>query len=196
MHNGVTTTELDLLSAETCAYMSQRHPDYSKLAARIAVSNLHKNSPERYANIFLFFIIFWHRIFKFSMMFESKISNYIQMSIITRFSEAIDILYKYVDDQGRNASLISEDVHKSKKNWKGLRHLIFIIFWNLALKVSKCRRQSWNLFQKTCTGSSWRIAMFWMLWWIASVISITIISASRHSSVVFQSSDTQSFVFS
>eukprot|EP00400_MALV-I_sp_L67-5_P000416 gene416-1081_t len=49
MHNQVTTTELDLLSAETCAYMSQKHPDYSKLAARIAVSNLHKNSPDKFS---------------------------------------------------------------------------------------------------------------------------------------------------
>jgi len=40
--NGITTVELDNLSAETCAYMNIIHPDYSKLAARIAVSNLHK----------------------------------------------------------------------------------------------------------------------------------------------------------
>ena len=27
-----------------CAYMSQKHPDFSVLAARVAVSNLHKNT--------------------------------------------------------------------------------------------------------------------------------------------------------
>lgn len=42
LHNGITTAELDVLAAETCAYMSQNHPDYSVLAARITVSNLHK----------------------------------------------------------------------------------------------------------------------------------------------------------
>jgi len=42
LHNGITTAELDVLAAETCAYQSQSHPDYSLLAARIAVSNLHK----------------------------------------------------------------------------------------------------------------------------------------------------------
>lgn len=41
---GVTTSEIDVLAAETCAYMSQLHPDFSTLAARIAVSNLHKNT--------------------------------------------------------------------------------------------------------------------------------------------------------
>ena len=39
---GVTTEELDQYAAETCAYMSTVHPDYSILAARISVSNLHK----------------------------------------------------------------------------------------------------------------------------------------------------------
>lgn len=41
---GVTTAELDNLMAETCAYMNMVHPDYSKLAARIAISNLHKRT--------------------------------------------------------------------------------------------------------------------------------------------------------
>jgi len=44
IYNGVTTEILDNLSAETCAYMNIVHPDYSKLAARIAVSNLHKKT--------------------------------------------------------------------------------------------------------------------------------------------------------
>jgi len=42
IYDGVTTEILDNLSAETCAYMSIVHPDYSKLAARIVISNLHK----------------------------------------------------------------------------------------------------------------------------------------------------------
>merc|ERR1712194_861735 len=37
-------SEIDTLAAETCAYMSQKHPDFSTLAARIAVSNLHKST--------------------------------------------------------------------------------------------------------------------------------------------------------
>ena len=42
IYDGIQTSELDNLAAETCAYMNIIHPHYSILAARIAVSNLHK----------------------------------------------------------------------------------------------------------------------------------------------------------
>lgn len=44
LYDGVTTTELDNLAAETAATMTTIHPDYAQLAARIAISNLHKNT--------------------------------------------------------------------------------------------------------------------------------------------------------
>lgn len=44
IYDGVTTAELDNLAAETAASMTTRHPDYAILAARIAISNLHKNT--------------------------------------------------------------------------------------------------------------------------------------------------------
>ncbi|GIV32957.1 MAG: ribonucleoside-diphosphate reductase [Chitinophagales bacterium] len=44
LYDGITTTELDNLAAETAASMTTQHPDYAILAARIAVSNLHKNT--------------------------------------------------------------------------------------------------------------------------------------------------------
>jgi len=43
-YKGISSSEIDTLAAETCAYMSQRHPDFSTLAARITVSNLHKST--------------------------------------------------------------------------------------------------------------------------------------------------------
>jgi len=46
---GISTSEIDTLAAETCAYMSQKHPDFSSLAARIAVSNLHKNTSDSFS---------------------------------------------------------------------------------------------------------------------------------------------------
>lgn len=42
--SGVTTKSLDELAAQTCAYMSTNHPDYSILAARICLSNLYKET--------------------------------------------------------------------------------------------------------------------------------------------------------
>src|ERR1700722_8107616 len=44
LYDGVTTTELDNLAAETAAMLTTKHPDYALLASRIAVSNLHKNT--------------------------------------------------------------------------------------------------------------------------------------------------------
>src|SRR3954463_9595323 len=44
VYDGVTTSELDNLAAETAASLTVRHPDYALLASRIAVSNLHKNT--------------------------------------------------------------------------------------------------------------------------------------------------------
>lgn len=44
LYEGVTTSELDNLAAETAASLTTKHPDYALLASRIAVSNLHKNT--------------------------------------------------------------------------------------------------------------------------------------------------------
>lgn len=46
IYDGVSTIELDNLAAETAASMSTIHPDYSRLASRIAVSSLHKNTSD------------------------------------------------------------------------------------------------------------------------------------------------------
>lgn len=44
LYSGVSTVELDTLAAETAATLTTKHPDYAILAARIAVSNLHKET--------------------------------------------------------------------------------------------------------------------------------------------------------
>ena len=49
IYNNVTTTELDNLAAETSASFTTRHPDFAVLAARIAVSNLHKNTKKSFS---------------------------------------------------------------------------------------------------------------------------------------------------
>ena len=49
LYDGVTTSELDNLAAEIAATMTTAHPDYAKLAARIAVSNLHKNTKKSFS---------------------------------------------------------------------------------------------------------------------------------------------------
>jgi ribonucleoside-diphosphate reductase alpha chain len=49
LYDGVTTSELDNLAAEIAATMTTTHPDYAQLAARISVSNLHKNTKKSFS---------------------------------------------------------------------------------------------------------------------------------------------------
>ncbi len=49
LYDGVKTTELDNLAAETAASLTTRHPDYAVLAARIAISNLHKDTNKSFS---------------------------------------------------------------------------------------------------------------------------------------------------
>ncbi|OQR78136.1 ribonucleoside-diphosphate reductase large subunit isoform 1 [Tropilaelaps mercedesae] len=51
LYAGVTTKELDDLAAETAATMTTKHPDYAVLAARIAISNLHKETQKQFSEI-------------------------------------------------------------------------------------------------------------------------------------------------
>lgn len=50
LYDGVTTGELDRLAAETAASMTTKHPDYAKLAARIAISNLHRETSKSFSS--------------------------------------------------------------------------------------------------------------------------------------------------
>jgi ribonucleoside-diphosphate reductase alpha chain len=50
IHDGVTTVQLDMLAAEQAASMTTTHPDYATLAARIAISNLHKETSKSFSN--------------------------------------------------------------------------------------------------------------------------------------------------
>ena len=50
IYDGVTTVELDNLAAETAASLTTTHPDYARLAARIAISNLHKTTSKSFSN--------------------------------------------------------------------------------------------------------------------------------------------------
>ncbi|MEQ8573277.1 MAG: ribonucleoside-diphosphate reductase subunit alpha, partial [Fulvivirga sp.] len=50
IYDGVTTVELDNLAAETTASLTTKHPDFAKLAARIAISNLHKVTSKSFSN--------------------------------------------------------------------------------------------------------------------------------------------------
>lgn len=44
-------TLLQNLAAETAAYLTTKHPDYAILAARIAISNLHKETKKQFSHV-------------------------------------------------------------------------------------------------------------------------------------------------
>ena len=50
IYDGVSTIELDNLAAETSASLTTKHPDYAVLAARIAISSLHKVTSKSFSN--------------------------------------------------------------------------------------------------------------------------------------------------
>lgn len=49
VYDKVKTTDLDNLAAETAASLTTKHPDYAILAARIAISNLHKQTEKSFS---------------------------------------------------------------------------------------------------------------------------------------------------
>ena len=51
LYDGVTTRELDQLAAETAASLASHHPDYSKLAARICVDDLHRSTKDSFSDV-------------------------------------------------------------------------------------------------------------------------------------------------
>lgn len=51
LYSGVTTVELDNLAADTAASMTIHHPDYAILAARIAITNLHKQTKDKFSEV-------------------------------------------------------------------------------------------------------------------------------------------------
>ncbi|KAJ3079584.1 ribonucleotide-diphosphate reductase subunit rnr1 [Quaeritorhiza haematococci] len=51
VYQGISTAELDTLAAETAAHLTIKHPDYATLAARIVISNLHKETKKQFSTL-------------------------------------------------------------------------------------------------------------------------------------------------
>lgn len=85
LYPGVSTEELDLLSADIAASMTNIHPDYNKLAARIIVSNLHKKTTELFSNVF-------------AQLYINKIVDKKFYDIVCQYAEIFDSVIKYERD--------------------------------------------------------------------------------------------------
>jgi ribonucleoside-diphosphate reductase alpha subunit len=53
MFDGITTTQIDEISADVATHMITEHPDYEVLATRIVVSNMHKTNPTCFSDSML-----------------------------------------------------------------------------------------------------------------------------------------------
>jgi len=96
VYSGVTTVELDNLAAEIAAYRTTQHPDYAILAARIAVSNLHKETKPVLAFPFPHSVLFCQ-----TPLFP-----------LQRFSETITDLRNFVNPKTKKpAPMISETTY-------------------------------------------------------------------------------------
>ena len=63
LYEGVTTPELDKLAAETAAQMTTTHPDYAVLAARIEISNMHKETVKQFSSGLICDFIYYYFIY-------------------------------------------------------------------------------------------------------------------------------------
>jgi len=89
---GVTTSQLDDLAAETAAYMSTSHPDFSTLAARITVSNLHKNTSPSFVETVTRLHDYKHLGTSASLIADDVYET------VLRFSEVLETIIDYSRD--------------------------------------------------------------------------------------------------
>ncbi|CDR98100.1 ribonucleoside-diphosphate reductase large chain, putative [Babesia bigemina] len=89
MYSGIRTSQLDELAAQTCAYMAAMHPDYSKLAARIVVDNLHKNTKDDYGEVVT-------ALFKYKYIYDSN-ASLISEEVYNFIMENIDRINAEID---------------------------------------------------------------------------------------------------
>jgi ribonucleoside-diphosphate reductase alpha chain len=106
LYDGVTTVELDNLAAETAAMMGSHHPDYDTLAARIVVSNLHKETKEKFSDK----IKDLYEIGIISKQFYEYVSNNIWLDSICDYSR--DFGYDYFGIKTLQRSYLLRDKDK------------------------------------------------------------------------------------
>ena len=92
IYDGVKTTELDNLAAETAAYMSVDHPDYGIMASRISISNLQKQTDSSFTNTMKVLYDYIHpktnehcpliskELYEISVLFKKEINSFIDYS--------------------------------------------------------------------------------------------------------------------
>uniref|UniRef100_A0A0N5CB62 Ribonucleoside-diphosphate reductase n=1 Tax=Strongyloides papillosus TaxID=174720 RepID=A0A0N5CB62_STREA len=89
LYNGVSTVELDNLAAEVAANMTTIHPDYAILAARIAISNMHKQTKKSFSEVMDDLYNYRHNITGVHMPMISKETHDIILKNADKLNSAI-----------------------------------------------------------------------------------------------------------
>ena len=93
LHDGISTTKIDELTAEQCATLSTLHPDYITLASYITVSNNHKNTGDSFFEAM-------------KTLYENKNGKFVQsplvshdlMKTVTQYKEVFESMIQYKRD--------------------------------------------------------------------------------------------------
>lgn len=75
LYDKITTTQIDILTADQCASMSSIHYDYSTLAAHIAISNHHKNTQSDFAKVVTLLYLFEDKHGKHTPLVSEQLYN-------------------------------------------------------------------------------------------------------------------------
>ena len=102
IRDGITTVELDKFTVETAASMAVQHPDYSRLAARVAVSDLHKMTSSSIACVYDYMS---DEVRAFAQQHESTIDAHLDFSHDFDFTifgyKTLERSYLLRDSEGR-----------------------------------------------------------------------------------------------
>jgi ribonucleoside-diphosphate reductase alpha chain len=93
LHDGISTTKIDELTAEQCATLSTLHPDYITLASYITVSNNHKNTSDSFYDVI-------------KTLYENKNGKFVQsplvshelMKVVTQYKDVFESIIQYKRD--------------------------------------------------------------------------------------------------
>lgn len=125
MYQGITTVELDNLAAETAAYLTTNHPDYATLAARIAISNLHKETTKVFSQVIEALYTHVHPKLKRNVPLVSK-ETY---DIVIENSERLNSAIIYDRDYGYNffGFKTLEKSYLLRINGKRILHVLILV---------------------------------------------------------------------
>ena len=78
LYDGISTTQLDELTAEQCASLASTHPDYNTLAGRILISNHQKNTTESFSKVMCQLYEYTDKHGKSSPLVSEELYNIVQ----------------------------------------------------------------------------------------------------------------------